>query len=81
MPEAVNPLLPAGYDIAWSAVALVAFALLVVALVSVGRAKSLTPGQGLVWVLVSIFVPIVGPGSWLLVGRRLAKTASQPSRP
>lgn len=70
MTETINPLIPAGYDIAWSVAALVGVVLLVIALVSVGRDSSLTAGQRLVWVLLAIFLPVVGPVAWLLAGRR-----------
>lgn len=71
-----NPLVPAAYDVAWSAVAFVVLALLVWALVSLARsAKLLTSGQALVWTLVAIFVPVLGPLAWLLIGRPAARTA------
>lgn len=66
-----NPLIPAGYDIAWSLVAFVTFALTVVAIVSLMRiARRLTTTQAVVWVVVVVFVPLVGPLSWLFIGRR-----------
>lgn len=71
-----NPLVPAAYDLAWSGVALVVLALLVVALVSLARsAKGLTSGQALVWTLVAIFVPVLGPLAWLFIGRPSARRA------
>lgn len=71
MPESTNPLLPAWYDLVWSATAVVMIALLVVALISLARsAKSLSTSQALIWTLVAILVPIVGPLAWLFVGRR-----------
>ena len=69
--DTVNPLLPAGYDIVWSVVALVAAVLAIVALVSLMRsARRLTATQALVWVLVVLLVPVAGPLAWLAVGRR-----------
>ncbi|WP_188438108.1 PLD nuclease N-terminal domain-containing protein [Microbacterium murale] len=71
MPEPVNPLLPAWYDVAWSAMVVVILVLLVVCLISIARtAKSLSSFQSLAWTLVAIFVPIVGPLAWLFIGRR-----------
>lgn len=75
--DTVNPLLPAGYDIAWSIVAIAIAVFAVVALVSLARsAKQLTTIQALVWTLLVIFVPLVGAAAWLFVGRR----AVAPSR-
>lgn len=69
--DTVNPLIPAGYDIVWSVVALVAAVLAIVALVSLTRStKRLTSMQALVWVLVVLLVPVAGPAAWLAVGRR-----------
>lgn len=75
--DTVNPLLPTGYDIAWSIVAIAIAVFAVVALVSLARsAKRLTTIQALVWTLLVIFVPLVGAAAWLFVGRR----AVAPSR-
>jgi hypothetical protein len=69
--DAGNPLIPAGYDIAWSIVAVLVFALAVAALVSLARsAKRLSATQALVWTLVILFVPVAGPVAWLAIGRR-----------
>ena len=74
--EAINPLVPAGYDIVWSIVAIVVFALMVTALVLLARnARWLTAAQALVWTLLIIFVPVIGPVSWMAIGRRTADTS------
>ena len=68
-----NPLIPAGYDIAWSIVAVAAIVLIVVALISLARsAQRLTSLQALIWVLVVLFVPVLGSIAWMAVGRRTA---------
>ena len=74
MSESVNnPLLPAAYDIAWSVTAVAMLLLVVVVLFSIARtAELITSSQALIWTLVVIFVPIVGPLSWLFIGRRSA---------
>ena len=72
MPEAVNPLIPSGYDVVWSLIAIAALVLLIVALVSIGRSKALSPRQSLIWVLLAILVPVIGPTAWLVAGRRAA---------
>lgn len=76
MIASLNPLVPAAYDVAWSGVALALLALLVVALVSLARsAKALTSAQALVWTLVAIFVPVLGPLAWLFIGRPAARAS------
>ena len=73
-----NPLLPAGYDIAWTLISLVGLALLVWALVSLARrTRGLTSTQALVWTLVVIFIPVAGPLAWLFIGRRAAAPAAR----
>jgi Phospholipase_D-nuclease N-terminal len=73
MDESVNPLFPVGYDIAWSTIVVLVVALAVVALVSLARTASrLTSMEALIWTLVTIFVPLVGPVAWLSIGRRSA---------
>jgi len=81
MGDTLNPLLPAGYDIAWTTVSFLFIALVVVALVSLARAaKRLTSMQALIWALVTIFVPVVGPLAWLLIGRRSGLAHVQPGK-
>lgn len=66
-----NPLIPAGYDIAWSIIAMFAVALMIVAIISLARgARHLTVIAGLAWSLVVVLVPVIGPVVWLSVGRR-----------
>ncbi len=70
-----NPLVPAAYDVWWSVAVFVVLALLGAALVSIARtSKSLTPVVVLVWTLVVLFVPVVGPVSWFAIGRPSALT-------
>jgi len=77
----MNPILPAGYDIAWTIVPFLVIALVVVALVSLARtAKRLTSMQALIWALVTIFVPVVGPLAWLSIGRRSDLADVQPGK-
>lgn len=68
-----NPLIPAGYDIVWSAISVLVLAFMILALISLARsAKRLNGSQGLIWTLVVIFVPVIGPLAWLSIGRRTA---------
>ncbi len=72
----VNPLFPTGYDVVWSVIAVVVLGLSIVALVSLSRAaRRLTSFQALIWVLVVLFVPVLGPLAWLAVGRRAHRLA------
>ncbi|WEO78368.1 PLDc N-terminal domain-containing protein [Cryobacterium sp. SO2] len=71
MDGSANPLLPAGYDVAWTIVSALMIVLLVVALVSMARsAGRITATAALVWALLVICVPVVGPIAWLAVGWR-----------
>ena len=82
MEHTVNPLLAAGYDIAWSVVAFAIVVLIAVALVSLIRlAKSMTPGVGLIWALVVLLIPVVGPLAWLGIGRRTVLGARENPQP
>jgi hypothetical protein len=65
-----EPLIPAFYDIAWSGVVVVMLVALVVALVQIRRAPSLSSTARAIWVLIVLFAPIAGPVIWFLVGRR-----------
>jgi hypothetical protein len=67
---AYDPLIPVFYDIAWSGLVVVALLTLVVSLVQIGRAPSLSSTARAIWVLVVLFVPIAGPVVWFFVGRR-----------
>ena len=81
MGDSVNPLLPVGYDTAWTAILVLQIALVMVALVSIARsARRLTSTQALIWTLVAIFVPVVGPLAWLSIGRQ-AGLAPEPLLP
>ncbi len=66
-----NPLIPTGYDIVWSAVAVLVIALTIAALVTLVRsAGRLSQTQALVWTLVVLLFPLVGSLTWLTIGRR-----------
>ncbi|MDA3148165.1 PLDc N-terminal domain-containing protein [Leucobacter sp. UCMA 4100] len=66
----VNPLMSAGYDVVWIAFVACTVVMIAIALVSIRRNRqSLTSWQALIWGLVVIFVPIIGPAAWLLAGR------------
>ncbi len=73
-----NPLIPAGYDIGWLVIAAIVVALTVVALILLARsAGRLTMTQALMWVLLILFVPVLGAVAWLAIGRRTDALASR----
>ena len=76
--EAVNPLIPAPFDIAWSIVALVLLAFMVSAIVSIVRASAALTGiHVIVWVAVVIAAPVIGATVWFVAGH--PRTHRQPA--
>ena len=78
--DAVNPLIPSAYDIVWAAASVALLALMIIALISIARrAKNLTTTQSLIWTVLVIFIPALGPLAWLFIGRpATAKLSSGP---
>ena len=72
-----NPLIPVWFDLAWSGFVLCALVLLVLALVQIARTSELSSTGRAIWVLIVLFVPIVGPVVWFSIGRRSLVSASQ----
>jgi hypothetical protein len=69
--DATNPLMPAAYDLVWSGLAVVVLGLAVWAIVSLCRSAGwLSSTSVLMWVIVILAVPVLGPVSWLAAGRR-----------
>lgn len=66
----MNPLVPTGWDIFFSALVWVAVALTVVALISLLRAK-VGARATLLWLLFVLLVPGVGATAWLVTVYRL----------
>lgn len=67
--EAMNPLLPAGYDIAWTLVLVSVLALTVTALWQALRSRAHTGGEQLLWALVIVVAPVLGSIAWFVLGR------------
>ena len=68
MTEMAEPLVPN-----WSIMALPLIAgvvLFVVALVSITRNRTYTSGGTVVWALIVLALPVLGPVLWFLIGRR-----------
>lgn len=75
--HAANPLLPAAYDIAWSVIFALVMVLAIVALIVLIRsAGRLRAGTAVIWALLILFVPVVGPILWLTAGRRMTPATS-----
>ncbi|MGV9193621.1 hypothetical protein ACQ143_04690 [Microbacterium sp. MC2] len=75
--EATNPLIPTGYDIAWSIVALMLIAFVVSAIVSLVRASgALTGIQTFVWFVIILALPVFGAVAWFVAGH--PRTRKQP---
>ncbi|SDS43365.1 PLDc N-terminal domain-containing protein [Agrococcus carbonis] len=78
--DVTNPLLPAGYDIMWSLVLAVALALTVTALWQVLRSRELSGVQAVVWALLILALPVLGPIAWwILRPPRDARSADRAS--
>lgn len=71
----MNPLVPTALDGALMAVSLVAMSLALVAFVSVIRSASASGSCSLIWAVVVLLVPIVGPALWFVVRRRQRSAA------
>jgi hypothetical protein len=74
--ETANPMLPAGYDLAWTLVPILMIALIAVSLVSIARhSDGLSSWATAVWSAVVIFATLLGPIAWFLIGRPAARAA------
>ncbi|WP_231445826.1 PLD nuclease N-terminal domain-containing protein [Brevibacterium zhoupengii] len=60
-----NPLLPAWYDVAWTAIVLVVIGLAAWSLVSLSRSKVDAPTK-LAWAVFIIVAPVLGSIVWLV---------------
>lgn len=68
-PDAVNPLLPAWYDVVWTGATGLVIVFAIAALVSIGRAKDVTGWRALIWILAVLCLPVAGATLWFAVGR------------
>lgn len=59
-----NPEIPAVFDVAGVAIALVAAVLVVAALVSVSVSRSVTPAQRVAWLFAVLLLPALGAIAW-----------------
>ena len=69
-----NPLLPAAYDVIWSGVVVLLVVLLIWAMVSIARSR-LDPRVRLVWAIIVLLLPVVGPICWLIARPQKSDTS------
>lgn len=81
MSAAVNPLVPAGYDVMWTVVLITALVLSVTALWQALRSPSHTGTQQLLWALIVLVAPVLGALAWFVLGRRARPAADARSDP
>lgn len=62
--------LPPGYDLIWSSFLFIIAVLAVFALVQLFRAESRSSIGKIVWVLVILVFPVLGPIAWFAFGKR-----------
>ena len=71
-----NGLLPPLYDLVWSGSAIVVFAMVVVALVSIARhTDGPSTTSTAVWTAIVVFSVFLGPIAWFVVGRPAARAS------
>ena len=64
-----NPVLPTSWELTALLLGGALIALVVVAIISLSRDRHYTPVQRLLWLLVILAAPVLGPILWLTVGR------------
>ena len=69
-----NPVLPAVYDVIWSGVVVLPVVLLIWAMVSIAR-SGLDPRVRLVWAIIVLLLPVVGPICWFVARPQKSDTS------
>jgi hypothetical protein len=75
MTETAEPLVPN-----WGIMALplnAGVVLFVVALISIARNKTYTSGGTVVWALIVLALPVLGPALWFVIGRKVQSSQSE----
>lgn len=73
--RAQNPLIPSGYDVLWSLVALAVLSFALAAVVSIARTRDVTGFRALLWIVAVLALPVVGGILWFAVGRQSTTAA------
>jgi hypothetical protein len=66
-----EPLIPMSFGI-WGLLMILGVALFIGALISIARNRIYTSGGTVVWALIVLALPLLGPLLWFLIGRRAA---------
>lgn len=66
----VEPLMPAPLLGVWGFVMSAGVAVFVAALISVARNKKYASGGTVIWTLIILALPVLGPILWFLIGRK-----------
>ncbi len=83
----MNPVMPFYADVMFTVVNVLAVALVVASIVSIAMHRRQLGGAAAVpWVLLVVFVPLVGPAAWWIFGFRRARRVEsaqgeEPQRP
>jgi len=74
--------MPPLYDLVWSVTAILLIALVVIALISIARhAAQMSSTATVVWIAVAVFVAVLGPLAWFVVGRPAARALAPDLQP
>lgn len=68
--SAVEPLMPSPLFGFWGLVMSAGAVLFIVALISVARNNAYTSGGTVIWTLIILALPVLGPVLWFLLGRK-----------
>ena len=82
MAEGANPILPTGWEFSILAIGLCHVALVILALISLTRNKTLAPATKFLCLLAVLAFPLLGPAAWFLYlyrARSGRKTAESPA--
>ena len=79
MDAGANPTIPSGWEIYVTALGFLFVALIIVSVISLAWTKNLTAATKLLWLLVILALPLLGPLGWLVCLYRLRRTGSGTS--
>lgn len=72
----MNPLVPTPFEVFMLVLWVVAIVLWAVALWTLAKDDHYSPAQRLLWLLLILVAPVVGPALWLTFGRRADVTTA-----
>jgi heme/copper-type cytochrome/quinol oxidase subunit 2 len=78
---APNPLIPTAYDVVFSSVWVAVCAYTVIAVVSALRDRRVTGIRFLLWFLVIVLLPVIGPTAWFVLRPSREETPAGPGTP